>query len=141
MIPNRGLREGADARAVVAEQLEVEGVGNFVFTSPWDLGDPLQEGGQRDVGGGGRGRRRLERSAWGLEWGSRPGLGNRGRDGKRDFGCVHGGLRGSHGAGCSHSLPEHASQVFKVRHLGRGEDCSGEDDGHEGQELWRAGRR
>ena len=44
LIPNRGLREGADARAVVAEQLEVEGVGNFIFTSTWDLGDPFQEG-------------------------------------------------------------------------------------------------
>ena len=77
LIPNRGLRKGADARAVVAEQLEVEGVCNFVFTSPWDLGDPLQEGGQRGVGGGGRGRWTLERSARGPERGSRLGLGNR----------------------------------------------------------------
>ena len=53
LIPNRGLWEGADVHAVVAEQLEVEGVGNFVFTSPLDRGDPIQKGGQRGVGGGG----------------------------------------------------------------------------------------
>ena len=34
LIPNRGLREGADARAVEVEKLEVEGMTNFVFTSP-----------------------------------------------------------------------------------------------------------
>ena len=86
-------------------------------------------------------RRRLERSAWGPERGSRPGLGNQGRDSKRNFGSIHGGLRGNHGAGCSHSLPQHASQFFEVRHLGRGEDCSGKDDGHEGHELQRDGQR
>ena len=53
LIPNRGLREGADARTIVAEQLEVEGVGNFGLASPWDCGDPFQKGDQRGVGGGG----------------------------------------------------------------------------------------
>ena len=53
LFPDRGLREGAGACAVVAEQLEVEGPGNFVLASPWDRGDPLQKGGQRGVGGGG----------------------------------------------------------------------------------------
>ena len=73
LIPNRGLREGADARAVVAEQLEVEGVCHFVFTALGDLRDPFQEGGQSGVGGRGRGRRRLGSSARGPEGSSRPG--------------------------------------------------------------------
>ena len=42
LIPNRGLREGADVRAVLAEQLEVECVRNFVFTAFGDIRDPLQ---------------------------------------------------------------------------------------------------
>ena len=82
-----------------------------------------------------------ERGTRGPEWGNRPGFGNRGRDGKGYVGRIRGGLWESNGAGHSHSLPEHTSQVFKVRHLGRGEDNSGEDDGHEGQELWGARRR
>ena len=42
MIPNRGLREGVDVRAVLTEQLEVERMCNFVFTAFGDLRDPLQ---------------------------------------------------------------------------------------------------
>ena len=42
LIPNRGLRESADVRAVLAEQLEVECVCNFVFTAFGDFRDPLQ---------------------------------------------------------------------------------------------------
>ena len=40
-IPNRGLREGADVRAVLAEKLEVERVCNLVLTAFGDLRDPL----------------------------------------------------------------------------------------------------
>ena len=137
-IPNRGLREEADARAVVAEQLEVEGVCNFVFTALWDL---FQEGRQCSVGGRGRGRRRLGSSARGPEGSIRPGPGNPGRDGERHLGSTHGGLRGSHGAWRSHNISENVGQVLEVRHLGGGEDCRGKDDGHEGQELQTAGRR
>ena len=53
LFPDWGLREGGGARVVVAVQMEVEGLGNFVLASPWDRGDPLQKGGQRGVGGGG----------------------------------------------------------------------------------------
>ena len=45
LISNRRLREGGDARAVVAERLEVEGVGNFILAAPWDRGDLSQKGG------------------------------------------------------------------------------------------------
>ena len=49
---------------------------------------------------------------------------NRSRDGKGYVGRIRGGL------GDNHNVPEHTSQVIKVRHLGRGEDSGGEDDAH-----------
>ena len=140
-IPNRGLREDADARAAVAEQLEVEGVRNLVFAALGDFWDPFQEGSQCGVGGRGHGRRRLGSSARGPGGSSCPGLGNRGQDGERQLGGTHGGLRGRPGACRSHSPSEDVGQVLEVRHLGRGEDCRAKDDGHEDQELLRAGRR
>ena len=41
---------------------------------------------------------------------------------------------------CS-SVPKHASQGFKVRRLGRGQDGRCEDNQHKGQELRGAGWR
>ena len=70
-----------------------------------------------------------------------PGLGNRVRDGERQLGDTHGGLRGRHGARRGHRPSEDVGQFLEIRYLGQGEDCRGEDDWHEDQELLRAGRR
>ena len=45
LIPNQGLREGADACAVLAEKQEVEGVCNLVYIALGDIRDPFHEGG------------------------------------------------------------------------------------------------
>ena len=42
LIPNRGLWEAADVRAVLAEKLEVERMCNLVLTAFGDFRDPLQ---------------------------------------------------------------------------------------------------
>ena len=55
LFPHRRLREGADVRAVLTEELKVKRVRNLVLTALGDLRDSLQQGGQ---GGTSRRRRR-----------------------------------------------------------------------------------
>ena len=88
-------------------------MGDLVFATPWDRGDPCHKTRQRSVGGGGGWRLRLGRSFRDPRWGSYPWVfGNRGRDSKGDVGCLSRGRR------ACNSLPEHTSQGFKVKRLG-----------------------
>ena len=52
--------------------------------------------------------------------GQLPGAWEPGRDTKGYVGRIHGGLGDSHSAGHIHNMPDHTSQVIKVKHLGRG---------------------
>ena len=106
LLPNRGLREGADVRAVLTEELEVERMCNLVLTALGDLRDPLQQGGQGGISRRRRRRRQLGSSAWRPKGRNRPGLRDWVRDSERQPGGTRRGLRDRHSAWRAHSLAE-----------------------------------
>ena len=139
LLPDRRLREGVDLRAVLAEELEVERMRNLVLTALGDPRDPLQQVGQGGIGRRRQRRRRLGGRARCPKGRDRPRLRDRFRDCERQFGRTRRGLRDRHGAWRGHSPTEDVGQLLEVGCLGRGENCCGEDDRHEDQELLRAG--
>ena len=72
LLSDRRLWEEAGNRPIVAEQLEVEGVGDLVFAPLWDRGDPFQKRRKSGVGGGEGWRPWLGRSFRDPWWGGCP---------------------------------------------------------------------